>query len=70
MSDPVDGIFDYEWREAHARAGDQCLTAAHELMENSRAGQNLDVRMDGIAAFAAVAQAHYAAANIRTRPKP
>lgn len=63
-----DEIFGYGWREDHARAGDECLTAAHQLMEGAKAGGKLDVRMDGIMALAAIAQAHYAAANIRTRP--
>lgn len=58
-----DEIFGYGWREDHARAGDECLTAAHQLMENAKAGGKLDVRIDGIVALAAIAQAHYAAAR-------
>ena len=64
-------ILDYEWREAHATAGDAALAAA---VANVPAGGRLGVEQARagaalVAAYAAIAQAHYAAANIRQRPK-
>lgn len=52
-----DEIFGYGWREDHARAGDVALEQAEHVADWPKA-----------AALAAIAQAHYAAANIRTRP--
>lgn len=52
-------IFSQEWREAHARAGDDALASI-----------NPDDAYAAVTTLAAVAQAHYAAANVRARPTP
>lgn len=76
-----DEIFGYGWREDHARAGDLALEAAESLAREPRQerliqevnGGRLTSRdsAEGLkiaGTLAAIAQAHYAAANIRTRP--
>lgn len=66
-----DEIFGYGWREDHARRGDDALATA-EALANSIGGVTGFEAIMGYAksstAWAAIAQAHYAAANIRTRP--
>lgn len=49
----------HEWRLDHAKAGDLCLLQVE--------GKTVDFAV--VQAWAALAQAHYAAANIRERPK-
>ena len=55
-------MFDYDWRLAHAEAGDRAVGEALEIVEGSPS----DVAR--AQAYAAIAQAHYAAANVRARP--
>lgn len=74
MSAPDDGQPDYmvtesrqvlgaRWRRDHAVAGDVSLRAAEREMD--------EIHIDSAyaAAMAAIAQAHYAAANVRARPE-
>lgn len=62
-------ILDRAWREEHARAGDAALAAARA---NIPPAGPLDARQAQagaalVTAYAAMAQAHYAAANVRAR---
>lgn len=63
-------IFGYGWREDHARAGDAALVEAQKLMDEGtiKSQGHATIVAATIGAYAAIAQAHYAAANIRTRP--
>lgn len=55
-----------EWREEHARAGDEALRDAAEIAD--RDNGDTVILAAAAQAFAAIAQAHYAAANVRARP--
>lgn len=61
-----DEVFGYGWRQDHARAGDEALAEAQKIAD--REDGDTAVLVMVIQAFAAIAQAHYTAANIRTRP--
>lgn len=66
-------IFGYGWREDHARAGDRALENAGEALEALSETEGIPQMehlgfMANIQALAAIAQAHYAAANVRARP--
>lgn len=64
-------IFDHAWRTEHAKAGDSMLEGAMALLEavegsnHESAAANL---VKAAHAYAAIAQAHYAAANVRAKP--
>ena len=62
----MSAVFEYGWREDHARAGDAALVVAQEIVD--REDGETGVLAQAAQAWAAIAQAHYAAANIRTRP--
>ena len=63
----------HEWRLGHSKAGDTALSVATSVVDSlMEDGSSLDP--DGIRgmadvamAYAAIAQAHYAAANIRAK---
>lgn len=61
-------------REEHVEAGDRALANASALINGmSEAVDMIDVARGAVAlanvqSLAAIAQAHYAAANVRTRP--
>lgn len=66
-------IFEYGWREDHARAGDEALRKAEVAVQilGDRGVMPMSDIISGSAqvqSLAAIAQAHYAAANVRTRP--
>lgn len=66
-------IFGYGWREDHARAGDHAIDSADAILKMmARKGEWPVEQGMGIyaqaSALAAIAQAHYAAANVRARP--
>lgn len=68
-------IFGYGWREDHARAGDDALDAAVRALaygaDQGKSEASMSVVMAAMAnsqALAAIAQAHYTAANVRARP--
>lgn len=52
--------FTHQWRLEHARVGDSLLDQIRADLERLSAEQ--------ITAMAALAQAHYAAANVRAKP--
>ena len=54
-------VFSWRWREAHAREGDRLLSVAGGSMES--------INWDKIMTLAFLAQAHYAAANVRAKPE-
>lgn len=58
------------WREAHCEAGDESLATARGIIEQSSGarGDQVLVLAAQASAIAAIAQAHYAAANVRARP--
>ena len=70
-------IIDYAWRLAHAEAGDRALGNAMALLDMgfSKGPERMPddatiMPLTSVAqAYAAIAQAHYAAANIRTKPQ-
>ena len=69
----MSAIFEYGWREDHARTGDQALKNAGDALNALAEGSGLPVKahaalIANIHALAAIAQAHYAAANVRARP--
>jgi hypothetical protein len=55
-----------QWREEHCRDGDALLLRAHRLVDDE-AWPHAE-RLSQAAALAAMASAHYAAANVRARP--
>jgi hypothetical protein len=57
-------VFSQEWREEHAREGDRLLA----ILEGWDADASASAALIAVATTAAVAQAHYAAANVRARP--
>ena len=62
-------VFEYAWREDHARAGDAALVEAEGVAEATVTTGSTALTVAGIAStYAAIAQAHYAAANVRARP--
>lgn len=65
-------VYSSTWREDHVTAGDQALSNSRKLLATAaKSGQDLDVATAiaaNAAALAAIAQAHYAAANVRARP--
>lgn len=63
-------IFSYGWREDHARKGDEALEAAVRALGsgNSVPMSVVMAAMANSQALATIAQAHYAAANVRARP--
>lgn len=64
-------ILDQEWRESHVHLGDQALKVAQNAIIGNSDMVN-EMIPEGAAivatALAAIAQAHYAAANVRARP--
>ena len=67
----MSAVFEYAWREDHARAGDTAVEMATKYINMDR--PTIPVEQAGAmaavsAAWAAIAQAHYAAANVRARP--
>jgi hypothetical protein len=64
-------IMSREWRDAHLRTGDEAAAGALRCMEESGgANMTLDrarLWTEQALAYAAIAQAHYAAANVRQR---
>lgn len=58
-------VFSQEWREEHATAGDQALGIARQVAD-TETGHTITLAAVA-SAFAAIAQAHYAAANVRAR---
>jgi hypothetical protein len=63
-------ILDQAWREEHVRIGDKALADADELARDAPVNaQVLGAVSAAITTFAAIAQAHYAAANVRARPR-
>lgn len=59
-------VFSQEWREEHATAGDQALGIARQVAD-TETGHTITLAAVA-SVFAAIAQAHYAAANVRARP--
>ena len=57
-------MFSQEWREEHAREGDRLLA----ILEGWDADASTSAALTAVATTAAMAQAHYAAANVRARP--
>lgn len=71
MSDEHGEILTQSWREEHAKAGDRYLRGAESAIPESSTGMGYDRAMVAgtvAAGLAAIAQAHYAAANVRARP--
>lgn len=71
MTDPE--ILTQEWREDHVRDGDIALKDAGlmiDTMANGLTPQGVATAAACASALAALAQAHYAAANVRARPAP
>jgi hypothetical protein len=65
---PIDApILSQEWREEHVRRGDAALLRAVSTGPSS--GHYLAETSAAAAAWAAIAQAHYAAANVRAKPQ-
>lgn len=62
----TDGLLSQEWREKHCEAGDAALRDAQEIADRED-GDTL-ILSAAAQTFAAIAQAHYAAANVRARP--
>lgn len=61
-------ILSQEWRAAHCVEGDKVLRmAAQVLFSTQPAAPEIDVR-DLAMVLTAIAQAHYAAANVRAKP--
>lgn len=63
-----------EWREEHCKSGDYALDMA-ESFARGNASQSMRDNFDSrtaaiVAGYAAIAQAHYAAANVRAKPIP
>jgi hypothetical protein len=63
-------VFEYGWREDHARKGDEALEKARDIaaMTSGERGDHVIVFAAQAQLLAAIAQAHYAAANVRARP--
>jgi hypothetical protein len=66
-------VFDQGWRENHAMLGDRAVMAASNILDSLAEIDGVDaqthVALTGnVRALAAIAQAHYAAANVRARP--
>lgn len=65
-------VFDHEWRMDHAKAGDQALRNTDalftEMIKNANSDSVAVNLVHAIQAYAAIAQAHYAAANVRAKP--
>ena len=64
-------IFDHAWRTAHAKAGDAMLEGAMSLLEAIEGASHESGAVNLVQAaqaYAAIAQAHYAAANVRAKP--
>lgn len=62
----TDGLLSQQWRERHCEAGDEALREAEKIADRED-GDTL-ILSAAAQAFAAIAQAHYAAANVRARP--
>jgi hypothetical protein len=64
-------ILDQAWRESHVRRGDKALAVAANVIIGNSDPVN-EMIPEGAAhvasTLAAIAQAHYAAANVRARP--
>lgn len=57
-------VFSQEWREEHAREGDRLLA----ILEGWDADASASAALIAVATTAAMAQAHYDAANVRAKP--
>ncbi len=62
-------ILSHEWRLDHAAKGDEMLRVAREVVDHTSGarGDQVIVLSAQASALAAIAQAHYAAANVRAR---
>lgn len=62
-------VLSQEWRVEHCTKGDEALRLARDVVEQSSGarGDQVLVFCAQAAAAAAIAQAHYAAANVRAR---
>lgn len=64
---------DHNWRLEHADAGDMALFKAEAMMKEAVESKPNDYVIMNLAAigqtYAAIAQAHYSAANIRAKPQ-
>jgi hypothetical protein len=61
-------VLSQDWRERHCEAGDAALSLVWEIVEMSKRddrGTQVLVLGQQAAVMAAIAQAHYAAANVR-----
>lgn len=64
----MSAVFEYGWREDHARAGDGALIEAERWMRSPPHDTHATIDLSFATAWSVIAQAHYAAANVRTRP--
>lgn len=62
-------VLSQEWRVEHCTKGDEALDLARHVIEQASEAPGAQAHVCSVqaAALAAIAQAHYAAANVRAR---